>query len=224
MLPRSCRATSAATSSTYFHQFFSYFWLLFFLLILYLTITFPPTFLLPFFIFPLLSTLMSLFLYSSIFLFFFGSSCPHPIIINLLFFLPFYTYFSTRKWLLLSFFLSIFFIFVFFIFIFFHLVRTYVFHVLRTYVILLCNWLILWQNALYLYLGRSRMCLILQETCCSSLVLKPWRLDPETSKEKLFIKARQIAQHLRTNSSTAARHLRTDSSTVARRLLTLADK
>ena len=36
-------------------------------------------------------------------------------------------------------------------------VRTYVFHMLRTYVMILCNWLILWQNALYLYLGRLRM-------------------------------------------------------------------
>ena len=36
-------------------------------------------------------------------------------------------------------------------------VRTYVFHLLRTYVMILCNWLILWQNALYLYLGRFRM-------------------------------------------------------------------
>ena len=93
------------------------------------------------------------------------------------------------------------------------LVRTYVFHLLRTYVILLCDWLILWKNALYLYLGRYRMCLILQETCCSSLVLKPWRLDQETSEEKLFIKAGQIARHLRTDSMTAARHL-----------LTLADR
>ena len=39
------------------------------------------------------------------------------------------------------------------------LVRTYVFHMLRTYVMILCNWLILWQNALYLYLDRLRMCL-----------------------------------------------------------------
>ena len=39
------------------------------------------------------------------------------------------------------------------------IIRTYVFHMLRTYVMLLCNWLILWQNALYLYLGRLRMCL-----------------------------------------------------------------
>ena len=66
----------------------------------------------------------------------------------------------------------------------------------------MCNWLILWQNALYLYLGRSRMCLILQETCCSSLVLKIWRLDQEISEEKLFTKARKIARHLRTDSST----------------------
>ena len=28
----------------------------------------------------------------------------------------------------------------------------------RTYVMILCNWLILWQNALYLYLGRLRIC------------------------------------------------------------------
>ena len=39
------------------------------------------------------------------------------------------------------------------------IVRTYVFHMLRTYVMILCNWLILWQNALYLYLGRLRTCL-----------------------------------------------------------------
>ena len=89
------------------------------------------------------------------------------------------------------------------------IVRTYVVHVLRTYVMILYNWLIFWQNALYLYLDRSRICLILQEACCSSLVLKPWRLDQETSKEKLFIKAGQIAWHLRIESLTAARHLST---------------
>ena len=89
-------------------------------------------------------------------------------------------------------------------------VRTYVFHLLIIYVILLCNWLIFWQNALYLYLGRSRMCLTLQETCCSSLVLKPWRLDQETSEEKLFIKVWQIARQLRIDSSTASRHLSID--------------
>ena len=36
------------------------------------------------------------------------------------------------------------------------------------------------------------MGLVLQETCCSSQALKPWRLDQETSEEKLFIKTRQI--------------------------------
>ena len=36
-------------------------------------------------------------------------------------------------------------------------VRTYVFHLLRTYVMILCNWLIFSQNALYLYLGRFKM-------------------------------------------------------------------
>ena len=46
------------------------------------------------------------------------------------------------------------------------------------------------------------MCLILQETCYSSLVLKPWRLDQEISEEKLFTKAGQIAWHLRIDSST----------------------
>ena len=57
------------------------------------------------------------------------------------------------------------------------IVRTYVIHLLGTYVTILCNWLILWQNALYIYLGRFRMCLILHEICCSSLVLKLWKLD-----------------------------------------------
>ena len=39
-------------------------------------------------------------------------------------------------------------------------VMTYLFHMLRTYVMILSNWLIiLWQNALYLYLGILGMCL-----------------------------------------------------------------
>ena len=37
------------------------------------------------------------------------------------------------------------------------IVRTYVIHLLGTYVTILCNWLILWQNVFYLYLGRFRM-------------------------------------------------------------------
>ena len=52
------------------------------------------------------------------------------------------------------------------------IVRTYVSHLLRTYVTILYNWLILWQNALYLYFGRFKMCLILQETVFQDQVLK----------------------------------------------------
>ena len=35
---------------------------------------------------------------------------------------------------------------------------------------------------------------VLQETCCSSQILKAWWLVQETSEEKLFIKSRQIAR------------------------------
>ena len=38
------------------------------------------------------------------------------------------------------------------------------------------------------------MGLVLQETCCSSQVLKTWRLVQETNEEKLFIKSRQITR------------------------------
>ena len=48
------------------------------------------------------------------------------------------------------------------------------------------------------------MCLILQETCCSNLALKPWRLDQETSEEKLLTKVGQIAWHLWIDSSITA--------------------
>ena len=51
-------------------------------------------------------------------------------------------------------------------------VRTYVIHLLGTYVTILYNLFILWQNALYLCLGRSRMCLILQEIVFQDQVLK----------------------------------------------------
>ena len=51
-------------------------------------------------------------------------------------------------------------------------VRIYVIHLLGTYITILCNWLILLQNGLYLYLGKSKMCLILQETVFQDQVLK----------------------------------------------------
>ena len=61
------------------------------------------------------------------------------------------------------------------------IVRTYVISLLGTYVTILCNWVIFWQNAFYLYLGRSRMCLILQETVFQDQVLKPYESVQETS-------------------------------------------
>ena len=67
------------------------------------------------------------------------------------------------------------------------------FHLLRKYVILLCNWLILWQNAFYLYFGRSRMCLILQKTLFQDQVLKPCKSVQDSSWKVPVIKARQLA-------------------------------
>ena len=55
----------------------------------------------------------------------------------------------------------------------FIVVRTYVIHLLGTYVTILCNWLTLWQNVIFLYLGRSRMCLMFERTRFQVQVLKP---------------------------------------------------
>ena len=57
----------------------------------------------------------------------------------------------------------------------------YVFHMLGTYVAILCNSLIFWQNAFYLYLGRSKMCLMLQGTRFQIQVLKPCKSVQESS-------------------------------------------
>ena len=65
-------------------------------------------------------------------------------------------------------------------------VRTYVIHLLGTCVTILCNWLILWQSALYLYLGRSRMCLILQKTVFQNQVLKTCKSVQETSWRSVY--------------------------------------
>ena len=40
------------------------------------------------------------------------------------------------------------------------------------------------------------MSLVLQETCCSSQVLKTWKLVQETSEEMMFIKSWQIARQM----------------------------
>ena len=80
------------------------------------------------------------------------------------------------------------------------IVRTYVFHLLGTYVNILCNWLILWQNVLYLYFGRSRMFLILQETRFQDQVLKSSSLSKKTNWKYKFIKTRQLAGQLHLSS------------------------
>ena len=72
------------------------------------------------------------------------------------------------------------------------IIRTYAFHLLGTYVNILCNWLILWQNALYLYLGRPRMFFILQEIRFQDQVLKSSSLSKKTSWKCKFIEARQL--------------------------------
>ena len=61
------------------------------------------------------------------------------------------------------------------------IIRTYVIHLLRTFATILCNWLILWQNTFYLYLSRSMMYLILQETVFQDQVLKICKSVQETS-------------------------------------------
>ena len=63
----------------------------------------------------------------------------------------------------------------------------------RTYVMILCNWLILWQNALYLYVGRLRMCF--------KYFKKPRfkiKSVQEIKQECKFIKARQLVDSFST--------------------------
>ena len=73
-----------------------------------------------------------------------------------------------------------------------HQVRTYVFHMLRTYVMILCNWIILWQNALYLYLGRLRMYLNTSRNHVSRSSVEVFKPIQEIKQECKFIKARQL--------------------------------
>ena len=72
------------------------------------------------------------------------------------------------------------------------IVRTYVIHLLGIYVTILCNWLILWQNALYLYLGRLRMCLTTSRNHVSRLRVEAFNSVQEIKQECKFIKTRQL--------------------------------
>ena len=62
----------------------------------------------------------------------------------------------------------------------------------RTYVMILCNWLILWQNTLYLYLGRLRMCLTTSRNHVSRSSVEIFKSVQEIKQECKFIKARQL--------------------------------
>ena len=62
----------------------------------------------------------------------------------------------------------------------------------RTYVMILCNWLILWQNALCLYLGRLRMCLTTSRNHVSRSSVEAFKSVQKIKQKCKFIKARQM--------------------------------
>ena len=72
------------------------------------------------------------------------------------------------------------------------------FYMLRTYVMILCNWLILWQNALYLYLGRLRMCLNTSRNYISRSSVEASKSVQEIKQKCKFIKARQLVDSFST--------------------------
>ena len=53
----------------------------------------------------------------------------------------------------------------------------------RIYVMILCNWLILWQNALYLYLGRLRLCLTTSRNYVSRSSVEAFKFVQEIKQE-----------------------------------------
>ena len=68
----------------------------------------------------------------------------------------------------------------------------------RTYVMILYNWLILWQNALYLYLGRLRMCLTTLRNHVSRSSVEAFKSVQKIKQECKFIKARQLVDSFST--------------------------
>ena len=59
----------------------------------------------------------------------------------------------------------------------------------KTYVMILGYWFILWQNALYLYLGRLRMCLTTSRNHVSRSSVEAFKSVQEIKQECKFIKA-----------------------------------
>ena len=80
------------------------------------------------------------------------------------------------------------------------IVRTYVIYLLVKYVTILCNWLILWQNALYLYLGKFRMCLNTSRNHVSRSSVETFKSVQEIKQECKFIKAQQLVDSFSTPS------------------------
>ena len=62
----------------------------------------------------------------------------------------------------------------------------------RMYVMILYNWLILWQNAFYLYLDRLGMCLTTSRNHVSRSSVETFKFVQEIKQECKFIKARQL--------------------------------
>ena len=62
----------------------------------------------------------------------------------------------------------------------------------KTYVMILCNWLILSQNALYLYLDKLRMCLTTSRNHVSRSSVEAFKSIEEIKQGVQIIKARQL--------------------------------
>ena len=73
-----------------------------------------------------------------------------------------------------------------------HLLGHMYFSCYRTYVMFLCNWLILCQNALDLYLDRLRMCLNTSRNHVSRSSVETFKSVQEIKQECKIIKALQL--------------------------------
>ena len=69
----------------------------------------------------------------------------------------------------------------------------------RTYLMIFCNWLIFWQNALYLYLGRLRMCLTISRNHISKSSVEAFKFVQEIKQGCKFIKTRQLVDSCSTS-------------------------
>ena len=68
----------------------------------------------------------------------------------------------------------------------------------RTYFMILYNWFIFWQNALYLYLGRLGMCLNTSRNHVPRSSVEAFKFVQEIKQKYKFIKARQLVDSFST--------------------------